>query len=113
MKLGEAERRLRKAEKASQLQEGVDTIRDHAIKELGDKLDVHEKIIRNIVNGGTHYVKHCCAGAFNALIHKATGEMNGGKSLFFHFRVTGPDIGLLQISRPANASSSKKYRTPY
>lgn len=86
VKLGEAERKLRKAEKASQLQEGVDAIiklRDHAIKELGDKLDVHEKIIRNIVNAGTHYVKHRRAGAFNALVHKATGEMNGGKSLFF------------------------------
>ena len=86
VKLGEAERKLRKAEKASQLQDGVNTIiklRDHTIKELGDKLDVHEKIIQNIVNGGTHYVKHRCAGAFNALVHKATGEINSGKSLFF------------------------------
>jgi hypothetical protein len=85
VKLGQAERRTQKAEKASQLQEGVDGIiklRDHAIKELADKLSMDEKSIQTLVNGGTHYVKHRRPGAFNTLVHKATGEMNEGKSAF-------------------------------
>jgi hypothetical protein len=86
VKLGDAERKLRKAEKAAQLQEGVDAIiklRNDAIKDLAGKLSVHEKVIQNLVNAGTHYVKPRRPGAFNALVHKATGEMNNGKFPFF------------------------------
>lgn len=86
VKLSQAEMRAQKADKAGHLQEGVEAIielRDHAIKDLADKLSVHEKVIQNLVNGGTHYVKHRHPGAFNALVHKATGEMNNGMSSFF------------------------------
>jgi hypothetical protein len=116
VKLGKAERTLRKAEKAAQLQEGVDAImklRDDAIKDLAGKLCVHEKVIQNLVNAGTHYVKHRRPGAFNALVHKAAGEMNNGKFPFFSPRVGSPDLGLLQTLIPDNASSSKKSRIPY
>ena len=84
-KLGRAERSAQKADKAGKLQEGVDAIiklRDQAIKDLADNLSVHEKAIQTLVNGGTHYVKHRRPGAFNALVHKATGEMNDGMSPF-------------------------------
>jgi hypothetical protein len=85
MKLAQAERSAQKADNAVKLQEGVDEIiklRDDAIKNLADNLSVHEKVIQNLVNGGTHYVKHRRPGAFNALVHKATGEMNDGMSPF-------------------------------
>jgi hypothetical protein len=85
VKFSQAEMRAQKADKAGNLQEGVEAIiklRDDAIKDLADKLSVHEKVIQNLVNGGTHYVKHRRPGAFNALVHKATGEMNDGMSLF-------------------------------
>ena len=71
------------ADKAGNLQEGVEAIInlwDHAIKDLADRLSVHVKVIQNLVNGGTHYVKRRRPGAFNALVHKATGEMNDGMS---------------------------------
>jgi hypothetical protein len=48
MKLGEAERKLCKADKAAQLQGGVNTIiklRDQAMKDLAEKVSVHEKVI--------------------------------------------------------------------
>ena len=100
MKLGEAERKLHKAEKAAQLQEGVDTIiklRNQAIKDLVEKVSVHEKVIQNLVNGGTHYVKHCQPGVFNALVHKAAGEMNDGKLLFFSLELV---VLILAYCRP-------------
>ena len=55
MKLSQAEMRAQKADKAAHLQEGVGEIiklRDHAIKDLADKLSVHEKVIQKLVNGG-------------------------------------------------------------
>ena len=87
MKLSQAEMRAQKADKVAHLQEGAEEIiklQDHAIKDLADKLSVHEKVIQKLVNGGTHYVKHRRPGAFNTLVHKATGEMNDGMSPFLY-----------------------------
>jgi hypothetical protein len=118
VKLDQAERRAQKADKAEQLQEGIDIIiklRDLAIKDLADKLSVHEKVIQTLVNGGTHYVKHRRPGAFNALVHKATGEMNIGMSPFL-------SLGLANLTsthrRPRNrttlqAQGHSKYCTTW
>ena len=100
MKLGEVERKFHKAEKAAQLQEGVDTIiklQNQAIKNLAEKVSVHEKVIQNLVNGGTHYVKHHQPGAFDALVYKAAGEMNNGKLLFFSLELV---VLILAYCRP-------------
>jgi hypothetical protein len=70
MTLSQAEMRAQKADKAGHLQEGVEAI-----------IKLRDHVIQNLVNGGTHYVKHRRPGAFNALVHKATGEMNDGMSL--------------------------------
>jgi hypothetical protein len=66
VKLDKAKRKLHKAEKAAQLQEGVDAIIklwNQDFKNLAEKVSVDEKIIQNLVNGGTHYVKHHQLGA--------------------------------------------------
>ena len=51
MKLSQAEMRAQKADKAAHLQEGVEEIiklQDHTIKDLADKLSVHEKVIQKL-----------------------------------------------------------------
>ena len=85
LKLSQAEDRALKAGKVDHLQEGVKAIIkvwDDAIKDLSNKLSVHEKVIRTLINGETHYVKQRRPNAFNALVHKATEEINNGMSPF-------------------------------
>jgi hypothetical protein len=112
VKLSNAERKLHKAEKAAQLQEGVDTIielRNQAIKDLAEKVSVHENVIHKLVNGGTHYVKHRQPGAFNALVHKAAGEMNDGKLPCFSIKSL---VLILAYCRPRTRRTCQAQRNP-
>jgi hypothetical protein len=81
VKLGQAERATARSQKAAGLRDGVDAIiksRDSEIKDLSEQLFVTEKVIRALVNGETHYKKRREPNLFNALVHKATDEMNMG-----------------------------------
>ena len=81
VKLGQAERKAARSQKADELKDGVDAIvksRDDRIKDLSERLSVTEKVIRTLVNGETHYKKHRQPNVFNALVHRATDEMNTG-----------------------------------
>ena len=81
VKLGQAERVAARSQKADELRDGVDAIiksRDSEIKDLSERLFVTEKVIRALVNGETHYKKRREPNIFNALVHKATDEMNMG-----------------------------------
>jgi hypothetical protein len=112
VKLGEAERKLRKAEKAAQLQEGINAIIklwNQGFKDLAEKVSVHEKVIQNLVNGGTHYVKHRQPGAFNALVHKAAGEMNDGKLPFVSLESV---VLILAYCRPRTWPTLQAQRNP-
>ena len=80
-KLHEAVKVAERAEKATNLKDGVDAIvksRDSEIKELSERLCVTEKTIRTLVNGETHYKKRREPNTFNALVHMASNEMNSG-----------------------------------
>ena len=82
MKLGQAAEIAARSQKAEDLKIGVDNIiksRDRDIHELSEQLDVTEQRIQKLVNGETHYKKRHEPNMFNALIHKATEEMNTGK----------------------------------
>lgn len=81
VKLGQAERIAARARNTEELRNGVDAIirnRDREIKDLAEQLDVGERNIRVLINGDTHYKKHREPNMFNALVHKATYEMNTG-----------------------------------
>ena len=81
VKLGQAERKARRVENTEQLNEGVANIielQDNAIKSLSEKLFVNKKVIWSLINGESHYLKTRGPNGFNALVHKATEEMNDG-----------------------------------
>ena len=81
VKLGQAAEIAARSQKAEDLKIGVDNIiksRDRDIHELSEQLDVTEQRIQKLVNGETHYKKRREPNMFNALVHKATDEMNTG-----------------------------------
>lgn len=85
MKLDQAERKKLRESNAEELKEGVDAIiksRDVSIKVLAEQLSISEKTIQTLVNGAMHYVKHRKPSVYNALVHKATAELNDGRRLF-------------------------------
>ena len=81
VKLGQAAEIAARSQKAEDLKIGVDNIiksRDRDIHELSEQLDVTEQRIQKLVNGETHYKKCHEPNMFNALVQKATDEMNTG-----------------------------------
>jgi hypothetical protein len=112
VKLGEAERKLHKAEKTAQLQEDINAIiklQNQGFKDLAEKVSVDEKVIQNLVNGGTHYVWHHQPVAFNALVHKAAGEMNDSKLLFVSLESV---VLILAYCRPRTQPTFQAQRNP-
>jgi hypothetical protein len=88
VKLGQAAKIAARSQKTEDLKNGVDAIlksRDREIKDLSEQLDVSERIIQKLVNGETNYTKHREPNMFNALVHKATDEMNTGKIPCIYF----------------------------
>lgn len=91
MKLGQAAKIAARAQKADELNIGVDAIiksRDEGIKKLSEELDVSERRIQKLVNGETLYKKHREPNMFNALVHKVTEELNTGDFYFFTYKAT-------------------------
>jgi isopropylmalate/homocitrate/citramalate synthase len=92
VKLGQAAGIAARSQNVDDLKIGVDTIimsQDREIKDLAEQLDVSEKRIQKLVNGETYYKKHREPNMFNALVHKATDEMNTGK--FYLRKLTKTD----------------------
>ncbi|KAF8156909.1 hypothetical protein B0H34DRAFT_783175 [Crassisporium funariophilum] len=107
VKLGMAERRQQKEEKSKELNEGVAAIiknQDTSNTDLAEQISVTEKHIQTLFIAQTHYVKHCKPNLFNALVHKATSEMNDDLAAGEHHKID--DIqAIVQAGMDTNAFS--------